>query len=263
MNDVRTLGKAAAICLCVWLPTGQSHAAEDWQWTITPYLWASDIGMEVTVRGDEVLDTEIAFGDLLDKVDFALSAHFEGQRGKGGFLTDLTYIDLGSTMTVSGTAGPPAPPDGTVVDTDLRLVVFEGGGFYRPQGGKTGLDMLLGVRYISMDQGFDIAVPAPLEVQTTVESSSSLTDAFVGLRYSGRLTKKWGYQIRGDVGAGGTDLTLNGIAAFTYQFGKTGKYSLGLGYRYMNIEIEEKKEGVTTKTDLTMSGAFAGFMITW
>ena len=68
----------------------------------TPCLWASDIGMDLTVRGDRVLDTDVAFGDLLDKVDFSFSAHFDGRRGKGGFLADLTYIDLAPARGSNG-----------------------------------------------------------------------------------------------------------------------------------------------------------------
>lgn len=46
-------------------------------------------------------------------------------------------------------------------------------------------------------------------------------------------------------------------------FGKTDKYSLGLGYRYMRIDIEESERDVMIETDLTMTGPFVGFVIAW
>ncbi len=38
---------------------------------------------------------------------------------------------------------------------------------------------------------------------------------------------------------------------------------MALGYRYMDMDIEEVEDGVRLKTDLTMSGAYAGFAIQW
>lgn len=58
-------------------------------------------------------------------------------------------------------------------------------------------------------------------------------------------------------------VTFNGIVGFTYHLGKSGRYALALGYRYMDMDIEEVEDGVRLKTDLTMSGAYAGFAIQW
>ena len=59
------------------------------------------------------------------------------------------------------------------------------------------------------------------------------------------------------------DLTLNGQAFFKYQIGQSGRYGLLLGYRYMNLEIKERVEGVDIETDLTYSGPVFGFMFKW
>jgi hypothetical protein len=98
--------------------------------------------MEVKIAGEPVLETDIDFGDLLDKVEMAFTVHFEGRKGRGGFLFDLTAIGLSNEVTFSGGSGPSAPPDGTVVKADVDLSIVEVGGFYRPSGEKTGLDIL-------------------------------------------------------------------------------------------------------------------------
>ena len=268
MKRVRPVSRAvlaAVLSLCIWLPASEGRAAGAWEWTLVPYLWATDIGMEVKISDETILDTDVAFGDLLDKVDLAFSAHFEGRRGKGGFLLDLTYISLSNEMTLSSSSGVPPQLDGAVIDTEVDLAIVEAGGFYRPGGEKTGLDVLFGIRYIGIDQKFDItpALPPPLDSPILIESSPSLTDGFVGLRYSGTLGKKWGYAIRGDIGAGGTELTLNGIAGMSYQIGKSGRYGLRFGYRYMDMEIDEEKDGTRVETDMTMSGIYAGIAFQW
>jgi hypothetical protein len=97
----------------------------------------------------------------------------------------------------------------------------------------------------------------------TQKSSPNLTDGFLGLRYVGQIGNKWNYSIRGDVATGGTELTLNGQAFFKYQIGQSGRYGLLLGYRYMNLELKEKVEGVDIETDLTYSGPVFGFMFKW
>lgn len=176
MRKARKVSKVAvvvAVSLCLWLPASESQAKGAWEWTLIPYLWVSDIGMEVKIKDQPVLGTDIAFGDLLDKVDYALTAHFEGRRGKGGFLFDLTAVGLSNDSTLTGNGGPPLPPGDTSIKTDVDLTLLEVGGFYRPQGEKTGLDLLFGIRYIGIDQKFDITLPDPLGLQTTVESAES------------------------------------------------------------------------------------------
>jgi hypothetical protein len=34
----------AALIVGLWLPAGESQAADSWEWSLTPYLWASSIG---------------------------------------------------------------------------------------------------------------------------------------------------------------------------------------------------------------------------
>ena len=113
------------------------------------------------------------------------------------------------------------------------------------------------------DEVINVTLPLPPNPTQTQKSSPNLTDGFLGLRYIGRIGNKWGYSIRGDVGTGDTELTLNGKAFFKYQIGQSGRYGLLLGYRYMNLELKEKAEGVDIETDLTYSGPVFGFMFKW
>jgi len=253
----------AALGIGLWLPAEEMQAAGSWEWSVTPYLWTSSVGAKVKEDGVVISDNDVAFTDLLSNLDFAFAFHAEGRRGRGGFLFDFFYIDLSTSETVPEHQDPGSPPPGTVVDLDIEQLILEGGGFYRLSGDETGLDLLFGLRWIGMDEVIDLTPPIPIAPGQRQESSSNLTDGFLGLRYIGQIGNKWNYSIRGDVATGGTELTLNGQAFFKYQLGQSGRYGLLLGYRYMGMEIEERVEGIDIETDLTFSGPVFGFMFKW
>ena len=253
----------AALGICLWLPAGEAQAANSWEWSVTPYLWASSIGATVKEDGVVISDNDVAFTDLFSNLDFAFAFHAEGRRGRAGLLFDFFCVDLSTSETVPEHQDPGTPPPGTVVDLDIEQLILEGGGFYRLSGEETGLDLLFGLRWIGMDEVIHLTPPIPIAPGQKQESSSTLTDGFLGLRYIGQIGNKWNYSIRGDVATGGTELTLNGQAFFKYQIGQSGRYGLLLGYRYMGMEIKEMVEGVDIETDLTISGPVFGFMFKW
>jgi hypothetical protein len=235
--------------LCLWLPGGKAEAAEDWEWTFVPYFWLADMGADVTIDDTPVLEIDIRATDLIDKVEIAFQGHLEGRRGRGGFFMDLTYMEIADSLTL---------PDGPSIDADMTQALIEGGGFYRLQGESSGLDVLFGVRVFEIDQELVITADRG---QATIDDTATFTDGFVGLRYAGSLGEKWSFRVRGDVGAGDSELALNGVVAFGYEVGKSGKYSLHFGWRVLDYEIEAEDEGAKVETDLTMSGPALGFQI--
>ena len=237
------------IAACLWLGGASAEAADEWEWTLIPYFWLADIGVDVAINGEPGLGIDIKATDLIDKVDLVLQAHFEGRRGRGGFFTDLIYMELSDTLVM---------PDGVSIDADFSQTLFEAGGFYRLKDENSGLDLLYGVRFFEIDQVMDITDG---EDRTTVDSSSSFTDGFVGLRYSGSIGEKWSYWLRGDVGAGDTERSLNAKVGFGYDVGKTGRYTMVFGYGYLNLEIEDVEGSTRVESDITLSGPAIGLEI--
>jgi len=234
-------------------------AAEDWNWTLAPYLWAGDITLDLYANDNQVIGGEIDFSDIIDKLDGAFLIHFEGQRGKGGFFLDFIYLSVNDSQS-----RPPGVvlPGGAEIDVTLDTTVIEAAGFYRPSGGDHGLDVLFGVR--SLDIAPDIRItppdPAPSE---RLKGSETYTDGFLGLRYMAPMSDKWAIILRGDVGAGDTELTWTASALFNRSFGERAQHNLLFGYRHMAIELEEKSENITVQTDLTISGPILGYAFRW
>jgi hypothetical protein len=130
--------------------------ANNWEWAFTPHLWASDITADVSINDEPVIGADVSFSDVLDSLEFAAQLHFEGRRGKGGFLFDVTFMNLGDTRT--GVAHPPLSGD-TTVRADLKQTLVEAGGFYRLSEEARGLDILFGVRVIDYEMDLDITLP--------------------------------------------------------------------------------------------------------
>jgi hypothetical protein len=239
--------------------------AEGIDWTIAPYLWAADVGLDVRINNDPVIGADVAFSDLVDKLDGAFMGHIEMSDGQYGAFFDAIYIDLADSAVIP--VGPGGPIIGDLlVDTDLTLKLYELGGFYRmgsPDPGSSAFDIVLGVRQVDVDQSLDIVLPGPGATPINRNLDVSETDIFAGARLIGLFSEKWHYKLRADYGGGGTEGTLNALAAVGYAFGKTGLFSIDVGYRYLSIELKNESNGTVTETDLTLSGPLVGFIFTF
>ncbi len=238
-----------------------SHA-EGLKWTIAPYAWASDVGLDVLVNSDPLIGTSVPFNNLVDKLDGAFMGRVEMRADKFGAFIDAYVINLTDSSVIP--VGPGGPIFGDLlINTDLTEKIYELGGFYRlgsPAPGSVSFDILLGGRKIDVDQSINIVLPGPGATPVNAELNISENDIFVGGRILGRFSEKWGYRIRADYGGGGTEGTLNAMASIAYTFGKTGLFSLDLGYRYFNIELKDDSNGTVFETEITMSGPTLGFI---
>ena len=230
--------------------------AEDWEWMLVPYLWAEDTSLDVSINDEPVIGGDLSFSDLLDKLDFAFQLHFEGRRGKAGFFADFTTMSTSDTQIRDGGI---LLPDGTQLDTSNDTILFEAAGFYRPSGASHGLDVLLGVRVTDMEADLTITVPTPPPGPLTGGLSETYTDGFAGLRYIAPLGESWAFAIRGDIGAGDSELAWNASAYLDFHFGQRDQFGIIFGYRHLDVEYEDTVDGTKVTVDMTMSGPAAGF----
>ncbi len=228
--------------------------AAEWEWTLVSYIWASDMSVDAVISDQVVIGGELKFSDLIDKVEAAAQLHFEGRRGRAGFFLDLTYLDVADEVT---TPAMPPLPGGTSIESDVTTILFEAGGTLRPFGAEKPFELFLGVRVIDLDLEVEITLPPPLVASTKARASESIVDVFGGARFLVPLSEHWFVTLRGDIGTGDTDFTWNVVGMAGYQFGKRNQFAALLGYRHMEIELEESAGGVGVEAELTMSGPFA------
>ena len=252
----KKLSFSAFVLVVIVLVGAPGAHASDWEWEITPYAWMPDIGVDVSLNETDIADTTIDFSDIIDKATFGALVHFEGRKGRAGLFVDVVYLALSDDKPVSGHL---LIPDGTRLDSDLDLLLGEAGGIYRLTGDEQGLDLLYGIRV--MDAPLDISLDFPegsLIEDRSRSSDETLLDGFLGLRYGADISDRWLWSIRGDVGAGDTDLTWQGALTFGVQFGKKRDKTLYFGYRYLAYEFEEGTDGITDR-DIELLGPAVGF----
>ncbi len=223
--------------------------ADDAEWLVAPYLWLSD----VTLDQSSGPGGSISASDLLDKTDFAGMIRVEAARDRWGFSVDYIFLGLSESAVLTL---PQSPPNFNVL-VDLDISIVELGGFFRPSGTDSGVDYLFGVRNINVDKTL-LVTPNGGGVTQRFDSDSQFTDVFAGARFLHRFDENWDFALRGDLGFGDSEGTVNLLTSVGYRFNAT--FALNLGYRHLAIEFEDDVDGVNETTDIELSGPFLGFL---
>jgi hypothetical protein len=247
------------------LAVGPRAASADWRWSVTPYMWATEIGLDASINDHEVLEREVDFGDVMDSLDFTLQVHFEGQQGVHGLMFDLFYADLGDDdRTISIPGSGPGEAGQVVMKGDLEMTILEAGGIYNPRGDGTGFALLYGVRVIDIDEEIDARFhfPGPLpDRNRRYEASTTLFDGLVGARFVQPFADRWSFVGRIDASTGGSELTWNTWLGVGYSFGANERFTAFGGYRYMEIEFEEDDAQAELELQNKLGGFIAGLRI--
>lgn len=207
---------------------------------LTFYTWMSSVSS--TVASDDSESTvDMAFKDILKVVDFANFGHLEIQKGKWGLFSEMDFIKLsGDTEFRRPRSGIPfeVQADGVIKQAMVELGVIRSF-----DGSRVGLDLLAGARYFRLES--DVSV-GPIDSSLTKD----WVDPMIGARVRWRISDRWLASLRADVagfGLGsGSELSTNIIAAINYDINE--KYSIGFGYRYLDIDYEGDSADISMTT---------------
>lgn len=248
-----TIAISFALALGIKAPAN----AGTWKWTVTPYVWATDVGIDVSVKDRQVIDETIPVRDLLEDMDTIAQVRVEAQRGAHGVMLDLFDVTLTSEAT-----GAPLPNGAGSADVtaDVGMTILDVAGVFEPRGDGRGFALLYGARVLDqradIDASFDLGMPAP--VDRHYEPGDTLVDALVGARYTWQLPHHWGLRVQADASTGSTDLTWSATPTVSYSFGKNDRFAVTAGYRYMSVDFASKD---AVDAEMTLSGFLAGFSI--
>lgn len=245
----RILTAAMALAAC-----SPAHA-DDWQLSVTPYVWTTDVGLGVTLNDRTLVDTTIPFDDLLADLESSVMIRAEAMRGAHGIAADLFDVRLAD----SGIAAlPDRYGDEFEIDARIGMTIFDLAGVYAPGVAGDGLALLYGTRLINQRENLDASILQAGEPGTTfgIDADDTYMDVLLGLRYSGRFGGRWSYELAADVSSGDTQLTWSVTPSVGYRFGERGRYRLSAGYRHMVIDFES---GPVLDTDMTLTGTLIGF----
>ena len=224
-----------------------------WHFSLTPYFWLPAIDGTVGIRGRSTsVDADI--GDTFDAIsnnfNFAAAIHAEVTHDRLALFGDVMYLSL-ETDTPADT-----------LDIRQNQGIFELGLAYaviqtpRSQGqpGLT-LEPLAGARvqHISLEIDLDGA--------GSDSGSQTWADGFVGARARIDLTDRVALRLRGDIGAGDSDLTWSALAGLGIML--CPHATLELGYRALDTDYSDGHGTERFEYDLLLHGPYAALTISF
>lgn len=243
----------------------QQADADDWQFTLTPYLWIPTIAGDVKFEppsGGGSPTFDLGPTDWFDMLNFAAFLGGSAKKGRFSILSDMAYLSMTNepdSRLASVDALIPGPglieiPVGIDVtldtETDLTGFMWSGAiGYELLRTDTSYLDAFIGARYFGVDVETSwslsaaITTPGGTEVfpaEGRIDGSTDLWDAIIGVRGQFALGQsRWSVPYYADVGSGSSDLTWNVFAGLSYGF-EWGD----LLFAYRHLEYDEGDTGL-------------------
>lgn len=252
----------APLALAAGLATGLATpaAAVDWRWTVTPYVWATDVGVDVRVDDRVLVDETIAIEDLLEDVETIAQVRLEARRGGhafGGVFLDLFDVTLRDDPQAIGL------PTGVGTATfapEMGMTFLDLGGVVDARGDGQGLQWFYGVRLLNQRATIDaeVALADGSATARTIEVDETLVDGLVGVRYSRAFGDRFSLQTQADVSTGGTEFTWSAGPTFGVALGRTRRTVATVGYRHLVVDFDSDHDVDAT---MTLSGVVAALRV--
>jgi hypothetical protein len=242
------------LCSAIAIPVSAGVVREDksdsdWEFILAPYIWGQSLsGTAGTSNAPGTvpppIDIDASFGDILSKLNFAISLHTEFHRGKWAFVIDPTYVAL--EFDAGTDTGPTANVKG-----ELDFWLVETWGAYKLTGN---WELLAGARWQKQDLTITgLPTPAP----AAVNLGDDWLDWFAGVRANYPLGEKWIFIGLADYSlAGDSDTNYNVQLMFNRRIKET--MLINIGYRYMKTDYDNQP---TYFSDLEQNGPVVGY--TW
>jgi hypothetical protein len=251
------VGAALAADLGPTFPAPQPPApppalSGDWKVQLTLYGWATALTGDVGLRGLPTTDVDMAFTDILGKLDGALMGSLIVSNDRFVLLTDLVWAKLSDKVDAG-------PFGGSVSYDQTQLIAQAAVGYILPLGNPSlQLSPTIGLRYNHLKAELEID-PAILPASISRDQTKAWLDPTVGLFMRYDLDPKWFVNAMVDIGGFGigSDFTSQGFASIGYRW--TPSVSTALGYRA--IYTDYRDGGFVY--DTTMHGPFASLAVTF
>lgn len=240
-----TIVKATRLVIFILcLSSAPSALAEQWDWKITPYFWASAITGD-TQLGPVSADVDVKFSDIVDRLNVGALLHIEAHKERYLLSADLLYLALEANDSFSPTGGD--------TDADLDSLILEGSYVFKHNTDSGFRGFEAGLRYWDFDLKLQPALLA------TIARSTNWVDAFIGYRVQNKLANNWSYMAKGNIGGGGADSSWALELSFQRQLSSGN--SLSFGYRALNVDYETTTgRGLPFKMDVTFHGIVIGYI---
>jgi hypothetical protein len=219
--------------------------ADGFGWSITPYLWATETSVDLTLRDANIGAGELSFRDLLDVLDAAFMIHVEGGRGNWTAFGDLTYLKTSDSTERTA----------LVVDTNSKQLFLDGAVAWWPRGVGSNFSLYGGVRVSGFDDRYTFRLIANDALVSERRSEKDYYDALIGLRYRFDFSDRWSLLTRADTSFGDSEGTVLLQANLAWTVGKRQQNRILFGYQVKTAEFRDDD----LRLDFDYQGPMAGF----
>jgi hypothetical protein len=258
-----------ALCVAATAARAEDQASDKWQFTITPYIWATSLNGDVTVKGRKT-NVDASFIDILQDTDsiIGIEGHAEAWKGRFGAYMDGVYVRMGSdASSIAGLA--------LDVDATVEMALFEWGALFRVGKWDMGhnlevfggdmmtvtLENYAGARYTSLDVSLDLKSDLG---KRSIGGDKSWVDPLIGARTIFDLTKRLQVIVGADIGGfgAGSELTWSAIGLVGYKYTLFGlNMTTVAGYKALYQDYKDGSGDHRFKWDMTIHGPIAGTII--
>jgi len=242
-----------AAVLSLFALTAPARAAA-WGFTLTPYMWATGVGVDADLAGRQVVDKDISVNDLVKDLDTIFQMKLEVTYGRFGLYADGFDVNLSNDK--NGVTLPQGAGSADLSST-AGMTIVDVAGTFDPIGERSGLALVAGSRILNDRATVDATIrpsPGGTALQS-YDAHETLGDALIGVHFRHAVWGRFGMQMQADASTGGTDYTWSVAPALTCTLDKLGRVGIDAGYRYMKIDF---KDDGSLDTQMRLSGAIVG-----
>jgi hypothetical protein len=242
-------GGLGALAVLATPAAAQSPAPPDdaWSFTLSPYVWFSGLGGEVTGPHSSSETFSADFGDIFGTMKFSFMGLAEARRGNFSLVTDLLYLNLQQ--------GVPVPDRGAYSGGSARTQSAEISliGLYTVLDGSAGrIELGGGLRGWWFDT--ELKLDAGRLPGRSLGSTTSWVDPVLSARGVLRLSDNLAITAYGDIGGFGVGSQFTWQAFATIDYRITDNISASAGFRWIHIDYDKGR----TDISLDMAGPIIG-----
>ena len=213
--------------------------ADEWTFTLAPYLWAAGIQGDIGLFGRQPVEVDMSFGDIFSDLRFGGMLVGELHNGTWGLFGDLIYVKTEADRSIARTVG--GVPLTLAASVETTSVIGTVMGEYRALSTPTAtLDLMAGARIWSVENDIGVALVAdgPPLAAFSGSDGRAWVDPMVGARARFNIDSSWyltGWGMVGGFGAG-SEITWDVLGGVGYQWNEC--LSVVAGYRALGVDYD-------------------------
>ena len=250
------LATLAVLTICGPLSAAAQTPANQWTFSITPYLWLPNVDgtLKYSVPpGSGGPEVKVGPNDYLESLKFIMMVSGEARKDRWSVFTDFVYLSFSdeqsAVKSINFGGGPVSAGANVSTTSSLKGGAWTlGAGYAALPGRPVDLDVFGGLRYFGLEASTDwqlaLTVTGPGAGQSFPRSGSiseklDLWDGIVGVK--GRVWlggSSWSIPYYLDVGTGSSSLTWQGLLGVAYSYKWLG---VTLAYRHLYYDQKDDK----------------------